>query len=416
MISPLGFSVDKKIGANVGVQGFAKAKNQSFLKTNEAMQFEKQNPISYAKIPLGLYQISFMGEDYHDINSKREWIDYGANLYLGPITDYIRDNDPRSRARAKAVKCDLSGKDLSNYIFKKGVLYDSDLSNTTLENATFEDCNMIAVNLKGAKTRRTDFTHANLCDADFSGAQLGRRTDMTGANLMGANLEGVDLSCVCLKNALYNKMTKLPDDIDPDAEGMIKLESRRDYSLPPVFEPSYNDEPIDESIYGQGYYPISPPLEPPKKPVDIYSEVRKRFERAKIRNFIVFDSKFDNNSFKRADLKNLDAHNCSFKNVILTRAYVKNLQAVNCDFSGAKMKQINLDNAEFQDVDMSNADLRGAIFTFKSAENLKLYGTIYDQYTVFNSDFDPKDYGMTYRESSPETYGLHTSKEGDYEW
>ena len=85
--------------------------------------------------------------------------------------------------------------------------------------------------------------------------------------------------------------------------------------------------------------------------------------------------------------------------------------ARDCSFKNAKMKQTNFDGAIFENVDMSDADLRGAIFTFESAKNLNLEGTRYDQFTMFNDDFNPKAHGMVYEESNPRVYGAKTAEE-----
>src|SRR5574344_1080872 len=45
-----------------------------------ALQPQKTDVMNYSKIPLALYQVSFMGNEYHKPNSKREGAHYGNNL------------------------------------------------------------------------------------------------------------------------------------------------------------------------------------------------------------------------------------------------------------------------------------------------------------------------------------------------
>ena len=118
----------------------------------------------------------------------------------------------------------------------------------------------------------------------------------------------------------------------------------------------------------------------------------------------VKDVNFENNSLKRIDFKKSRLTNCNFKNSNLARAYLKGTEINNCDFSGAKLKQVNFTDAKLVDVDMSKTDLRGAILTYKSAENINLKGAVYDQYTKFNDDFNPEKHGMIYEMSSLAVY------------
>ena len=94
-----------------------------------------------------------------------------------------------------------------------------------------------------ADLRGADLGGAVLREADLQGADLGgvvlREADLHGAKLAGAKLIGADLrradlrwagltvtyrpdSCIPdLTGAHYDAETRLPEGLDPDAEGMI---------------------------------------------------------------------------------------------------------------------------------------------------------------------------------------------------
>lgn len=65
-----------------------------------------------------------------------------------------------------------------------------------------------------------------------------------------------------------------------------------------------------------------------------------------------------------------------------------------------------MDKAFLKNVDMKNCNLRGAVLTWETAQNVNLNGAIYDQYTVFNNGFNPNAHGMSYVYSSPAYYGI----------
>lgn len=348
------------------------------------MQQSNLNAQSVSKFSFIYYQPVFKGDNFFSPNSKREYIDYGDNLYIGAYGAPKEPNQQYSvnRKKANAKYAELEDKNLSNYDFENGVFYKADLAGTKLENTNFDHCNLWGCWFEGAETRSTNFRHANLCSADFTGAKFGRNTNMSGANLMGAYLDDTDLKYVNLNNALYNESTRFPKNMPKSKlDKMILLTDGMDYGIPPV---------------------------PKNGEKDLYENKRNRFEFAKIRYLDIRDVNFENNSFKRADLKNWRVEDSIFKNTNLTRVYAREMEATNCDFSNAKMKQINFDKAIFDDVNMQNADLRGAVFTFKSAEDLNLEGARYDQFTVFNKDFDPVKYGMKFEELNPAIYGAKT--------
>ena len=363
MIEKVGFRV---LSTPKKVQRQA-AKNNA----NAAVLNQREN-VEFAKIPVANYQVAFMGAKYNNPNSRRKYVDYGSNLYAGPQSASTNLKNPYSvdRHRAKAKKVQLDNADLSNYNFEKANFYRACLQGASLKNTNFEKANLYGVNMRGIKTEDTKFQHANLNQADFIGAKFGRRTDMSGANVCGANFYNTDLSYVNLRNSLYDETTNFPDGFNPSSKKMFLLTDGVNLS-----------------------------------------NLDKELEFAKMRFMFLHDVSFENSSLKRADLRSMDMTGGNFKNTNMSRAYALEMIARDCSFKNAKMKQTNFDGAIFENVDMSDADLRGAIFTFESAKNLNLEGTRYDQFTMFNDDFNPKAHGMVYEESNPRVYGAKTAEE-----
>ena len=90
----------------------------------------------------------------------------------------------------------------------------------------------------------------------------------------------------------------------------------------------------------------------------------------------------------------------------MTRVYAKEATLDNCDLRSSELKQLNLNKAYLRNVDMSDCNLRGAVLTWREAQNVNLAGSTYDQYTLFNSGFNPEAHGMIYKESSLAYYGI----------
>lgn len=55
---------------------------------------------------------------------------------------------------------------------------------------------------------------------------------------------------------------------------------------------------------------------------------------------------------------------------------------------------------------LNNANLRGAILTWNTAQNVNLDNATYDQFTVFNHGFNPNAHNMFFEESSLAYYGI----------
>ena len=87
--------------------------------------------------------------------------------------------------------------------------------NGLLANKEFSPANrpsFAGVDLSGA-----DLTNSSFKKYDFRGANL-QDADLQGSNFQGSNFEGANL-----QDAKYNQNTILPDDLDPEANGMDRF-------------------------------------------------------------------------------------------------------------------------------------------------------------------------------------------------
>jgi len=121
----------------------------------------------------------------------------------------------RDVARAKNVgamgecnRCDLSGANLENGFFQRGVLIEANMSGANLNganlagaqlnranlsNATLHYANLSGTRLEGADLRGADFSNAWLNWAWLNGAQLDG-ANFTNAIFIGVQIQGADLS------------------------------------------------------------------------------------------------------------------------------------------------------------------------------------------------------------------------------
>ena len=121
------------------------------------------------------------------------------------------------RQKVEAAKDSLSGKDLSNTILNGADLNDCDLSGinlsgTELVAANFRESNLTGANLSKANMMAADFGGANLTGADLSESAV-NVANFTGAQLYGADLRGASFTCKQLRTALLDKTTRVPGNI-----------------------------------------------------------------------------------------------------------------------------------------------------------------------------------------------------------
>jgi hypothetical protein len=99
----------------------------------------------------------------------------------------------------------LRGAELRGAILSGMDLFDAGLAAADLRNADLGEANLCSADLRGA-----DLSGANLYGADLSDAKLGG-ADLSGATLINADLNG----------AIYDSLTRWPNDFDPVSAGAI---------------------------------------------------------------------------------------------------------------------------------------------------------------------------------------------------
>ena len=292
--------------------------------------------------------VSFKGKVVHGINTARKFVDYGD--IFKPGVQLISREFPR----VKGDFVNLINANLKGSNFAKSVFRNANFTNTNLVDANFKDSNLESSLFKNVISKNTNLKYTDLRKATFEG-DFGIFTDLSNSNLIGADLSKANLDYVNLSGALYDETTKFPKNFDFNFRGMILLKN--------------ND--VDFSSHN--------------------------FYRTKLRYLNFENAKFQTTDLKRTDLKGCNFINCNMQNSILSKSYAKEAKFINTDLSKADLEKINLDKAILKNVDLRNADLSGATLTWSEATDVNLKGALYDENTVFNQGFNPKEHGMEYK-------------------
>lgn len=163
------------------------------------------------------------------------------------------------------VGADFRGDDMTNADLRGANLTDADfsganLSGANLEEAVFDSTNLHRANLRDASLSGVEIDGINMASVDFSRADLrgarlscdgcGLRSDARGANFAGADLRGLDFGRTVIhqasldgadlrganmalahgtprsmRGALYDKNTRFPPPIRPEAQKMSLVEA-----------------------------------------------------------------------------------------------------------------------------------------------------------------------------------------------
>jgi fluoroquinolone resistance protein len=130
----------------------------------------------------------------------------------------------RPNAKLETVECydteirgaKLGGSTLTRWIFEDCRFTHCDLSNVqfddvVLQNCHFEDCRLLGIDWRGAKTLNLEvsFTQCQLSLSNFSGMVLKglhlKNSDCSDVDFTQANLEGADFENSSLKNVLFDE-------------------------------------------------------------------------------------------------------------------------------------------------------------------------------------------------------------------
>jgi uncharacterized protein YjbI with pentapeptide repeats/menaquinone-dependent protoporphyrinogen IX oxidase len=185
----------------------------------------RQRPLNLKKVTLSFSDLS--GTDLSQ-----------TNLWQADLQETrLRATNLRG---ADLRETDLSGADLHQADLHDAGLGWSDLSQSSLTDANLRQANLIGADLQFADLSRADLRQAvlngaNLHQANLQQAQLNQadlnwanlsgadlsQADLREANLSWADLRDADLSQARLEKALYNELTKWPDDFVAETAGCI---------------------------------------------------------------------------------------------------------------------------------------------------------------------------------------------------
>lgn len=117
---------------------------------------------------------------------------------------------------------DLRGADLRNAYLKSAELSNANLSAAWLEGATLTHSGLrqailVRTQLPNAKLQNAMLTRANLREANL------RNADLRNADLRGADLTGASLDSATLTGTRYDRDTRWPHGLQPEARGAILL-------------------------------------------------------------------------------------------------------------------------------------------------------------------------------------------------
>ena len=150
-----------------------------------------------------------------------------AVLITACTPKYKTVNGCEIHPRTQCSKFDLSETDLRWAKLRWADLRYANLSGADLREANLSQANLIWANLRGANMRGAELRLADLRGADLREANL-IWTNMSWADLRGADLRGAKLGGASLlgnlHRAIYNKLTKFPEDFDPESVWMLLAE------------------------------------------------------------------------------------------------------------------------------------------------------------------------------------------------
>ena len=117
--------------------------------------------------------------------------------------------------------------DLSRAQLQKSLLIGDDLRKANLFGADLTEAHMDFADLRDADMTFASLQNANLQNAKLQGAKMQharlQHANLQNAYLQGANLEKANFSDAKLKGAKYSDETKLPIELNPAMEGMIRV-------------------------------------------------------------------------------------------------------------------------------------------------------------------------------------------------
>ena len=146
---------------------------------------------------------SFQGDPSDVKNNLRIAIKLGR--WLISISDSRSKNNLLEDNLSQEIKDNLKEITLKTQPKKELKKISNDFSGKDLAKRNFNGQNLIDFDFSGADLRKASFQNANLKNTNFDGA------DLRGANFLGSK----SLQSYQVENALIDKTTKIPDNINP---------------------------------------------------------------------------------------------------------------------------------------------------------------------------------------------------------
>jgi uncharacterized protein YjbI with pentapeptide repeats len=102
---------------------------------------------------------------------------------------------------------------------------------------------------------------------------------------------------------------------------------------------------------------------------------------------------FDEANLCEADLSNSSLMTASFLKANLTKAILSGSRPISAEFEGANLEYANLEGADVAWANFKNANLKGANMNCQRMDSTEMEGAIYDNKTIWPSDFAPASKG-----------------------
>ena len=257
---------------------------------------------------------------------------------------------------AKIASCKFTQANLTDAIFDSTTCY-NDFSNATLIRASFKGTVLSYNGNDGAG--QSNFTGANLKDADFSNAQLvDKRSSKVGAKFNNANLTNANFSNV----DIIGEYGASADFTNADITGAN----------------------FSNAVFARTHENFN-------STTDLAASLNiSKFSSVNFSNavFVVYTESYNGKRGAAVDFSNKEFENVDFSNAILSAKYWydSNAKSVsfanstfkNCDFTGATLGV----NGAANGVDFSNIDVSNTSF-----KNANLYGVLFEQSNISGSDF-----------------------------
>jgi uncharacterized protein YjbI with pentapeptide repeats len=166
-------------------------------------------------------------ERYHQ-RILTDYLNHTTQLILDYPAQKLQQNHYLLRAITQTTLADIDGERkryLVIFLRDNFLLEDKNypvfslLEGSDLKEAKLDKLNLSSVNLQGADLNKANLSQSKLNKSNLSQAIL-TEANLSNSDLRGVNLEMTNLKDVKLTNACYDKLTRFPQNFDPDKAQM----------------------------------------------------------------------------------------------------------------------------------------------------------------------------------------------------